>query len=65
MNNARVKLRIKQREQILQSHLQKLPGELVKPGLAAAIPAFLTAKQLSVGLNAAGKLVNFAFSQNR
>jgi len=58
-----VKLRIRQREQILQSHLQKLPGELVKTGIAAAIPAFLTGKATSVGLNAAGKLVNFAFSK--
>lgn len=58
-----VKLRIKQQEKILQSHLQKLPGELVKTGIAAAIPAFLTGRATTSGLNAAGKLVNFAFAK--
>ena len=58
-----VKLRIKQREKILQSHLQKLPGELVKKGISTVVPAFLAGKATTVGLNAAGKLVNFAFSK--
>ena len=58
-----VKLRIKQRERALQSQLQKLPGELIKTGIAAAIPAFLTGKATTAGLNTAGKLVNFAFSK--
>ena len=58
-----VKLRIRQREKVLQSHLQKLPGELVKTGVAAAIPAFLTGRVTTAGLNTAGKLVNFAFSK--
>jgi len=58
-----VKLRIRQREQILQSHLQKLPGELVRKGISTVVPAFLAGKATSAGLNVAGNLVNLAFSK--